>query len=95
MFKAGTTVTYIDTVTGVTQDGERYTAINVMTKGTHKKKLSFLTTKPELMDKINQMKFIDFQDVYISVVFTREVNKNRFTYWNAELIDVGTNRANN
>ena len=43
--------TYVDSKTGVTQDGEKYFAINVMTKGNHKQKLSFITKDEELITK--------------------------------------------
>lgn len=95
MFKSSNVFTYIDSMAGVTQDGEKYFAINVMSKGTHKKKLSFITKDVELINKISQMKFIDFQDVVLTVSFTRLINQNRYSYWNCELIDVGTNRNNN
>lgn len=95
MFKSSQVFTFIDTASGVTQDGEKYFAINVMSKGTHKKKLSFITKDTELINKIAQMKFIDFQDIVLTVVFSRLINQNRYSYWNCELIDVGTNRNNN
>ena len=94
MFKASGVFTFIDTASGVTQDGEKYFAINVMSKGTRKKKLSFITKNEELINRISQNKFIDFQDITIVVVFTREINQNRFSYWNCELIDVGNTRNN-
>ena len=94
MFKASQVFTFIDTASGVTQDGEKYFAINVMSKGTHKKKLSFITKEEELINKLSSMKFIDFQDIVITVSFTRLINQNRYSYWNCELIDVGTNRNN-
>lgn len=94
MFKSSQVFTFIDTASGVTQDGEKYFAINVMSKGTHKKKLSFITKDAELINKIAQMKFIDFQDIVLTVVFSRLINQNRYSYWNCELIDVGTNRNN-
>lgn len=92
MFKSSQVFTFIETTSGVTQDGEKYFAINVMSKGTHKKKLSFITKDEELINKLTQMKFIDFQDVVLTVKFERLINQNRFGYWDCELIDVGTNR---
>lgn len=94
MFKASQVFTFVDTASGVTQDGEKYFAINVMSKGTHKKKLSFITKEEELIKKLSSMKFIDFQDVVLTVSFDRLVNQNRYSYWNCELIDIGTNRSN-
>lgn len=92
MFKASQVFTFIDTTSGVTQDGEKYFAINVMSKGTHKKKISFITKDEELINKLSSMKFIDFQDIVLTVSFTRLINQNRYSYWNCELIDIGNNR---
>jgi len=86
--------TFIDSKTGVTQDGERYFAINVMTKG-KKQKLSFLTKDDELISKLSQMKFIDFQDIVLIVEFKRLINQNRYPYWSCELIGIGNNNTNN
>lgn len=95
MFKASQVFTYIDSTSGVNQDGEKYYAINVMTKGTHKKKLSFIAKNEELINKILQTKFIDFQDIVLTVNFSRTFNTNtRFSYWECELIDIGNNRNN-
>lgn len=87
--------TYVDSKTGVSQDGEKYFAINVMTKGNHKQKLSFITKNEDLINKLSQIKFIDFQDVVLIVEFKRLINQNRYSYWNCELIGIGNNNANN
>ena len=88
--------TYIDSSAGVTQDGEKYIAINVMTKGTNKKKLSFVAKRPDVLDKISQIKFIDFQDVVLILDFQRVFNKEKKTsYWTVELIGIGNNNTNN
>lgn len=86
--------TYVDSKFGVTQDGEKYFAINVMTKGNGKQKLSFLTKNDDLISKLSQMKFIDFQDVVLIVEFKRLINQNRYSYWNCELIGIGSNNTN-
>ncbi len=88
--------TYIDSSAGVNQDGEKYIAINVMTKGTNKKKLSFVAKRPDVIDKISQMKFVDFQDIVLILDFERVFNKEKRTsYWTVELIGVGRNNTNN
>ena len=87
--------TYVDSTSGINQDGEKYFAINVMTKGTNKKKLSFVAKKPDVLDKVTQIKFVDFQDVVLILDFDRIYNKERKTsYWNCELIGIGNNNAN-
>lgn len=86
--------TYIDSKTGVTQDGEKYFAINVITKGNKKQKLSFLTKNDDLITKLSQTKFIDFQDVILTIEFKRLINQNRYSYWDCELIGIGNNTNN-
>lgn len=86
--------TFIDMSNGTNQDGERYVAVNVMTKGNKKTKLSFIAKKPELLDKISSMHFIDFQDIILILDFDRIYNKERKTsFWNVELIDIGNNNT--
>jgi len=88
--------TYVDSTSGVNQDGEKYFAINVMTKGNNKRKLSFVAKKPDVLDKILQTKFVDFQDVVLILDFDRVFNKEKKTsYWNCELIGIGNNNTNN
>lgn len=86
--------TYVDNKVGVTQDGEKYLVINVMTKGKNKQKLSFLTKDSELINKISQIKFIDFQDIVLIIEFKRLINQNRYPYWDCELIGIGNNNTN-
>lgn len=95
MFTGKQTFTYVDSNFGVNQDGEKYFAINVMTKGNSKRKLSFITKNPELIDKIGGYKFIDYQDVVLTVSFDRIFNpEKRISFWNCELIGVGNNGTN-
>ncbi len=95
MLQAKGTFTFIDSVTGINQDGEKYFAINVMTKGNSKKKLSFVAKKPELLDKLSGTKFLDFQDVTLILDFDRLYNKEKKTsYWSVELIGIGNNGNN-
>jgi len=87
--------TYIDSSAGVNQEGEKYIAINVMTKGKKKKKISFVAKNPEVLDKISQMKFIDFQDIVLILEFDRLYNAERkSSYWAVELIGIGNNNTN-
>lgn len=95
MLQAKAIFTYIDSVTGINQDGEKYFAINVMTKGNSKKKLSFVAKKPEVLDKLSGTKFIDFQDVTLILDFDRIYNKEKkVSYWSVELIGIGNNGNN-
>lgn len=95
MLQAKQVFTFIDSKSGVTKDGEKYLSINVMTKGNNKQKLSFLTKDDDLINKISQTKFIDFQDIVLIVDFKRLINQNRYSYWDCELIGIGNNNTNN
>ena len=87
--------TYIDSNSGINQDGEKYISINVMTKGKNKKKLSFVAKNPDLLDKISQTKFIDFQDIVLILDFSRKFNtEKRVSYWTVDLIGIGNNNTN-
>lgn len=95
MFKSSNVFTYIDSTVGVNQDGEKYFAINVMSKGTHKRKLSFITKNEDVISKLSQMKFIDFQDVVLHINFDRKyIAEKKISYWECELIDIGNSRNN-
>lgn len=95
MIQAKQTFIYVDSIKGVNKDGEQYLALNVMTKGTSKKKLSFVAKKPEVLDKILGLKFIDFQDITLFLDFDRVFNKEKKTsYWTVELVGIGNNASN-
>lgn len=82
--------TYVDSDSGVNKDGEKYLAFNVITKGNNKRKLSFVAKKPDVLDRISGLKFIDFQDVELLLEFSRLYNTERKTYyWNCELVGIG------
>lgn len=86
--------TFIEKVTGVNSDGEKYFAINVLTKDT-KKKLSFVTKDNILIDKLLSVKFIDYQDVILVLEFNRIYNaEKKVSYWNCELVGVANNGNN-
>ena len=88
--------TFVDKQVGVTQNGEKYLAINVLTKGNSKKKFSFLAKNPDLVDKYSNTKFNDFQDIELNLQFDRVYNaEKRFSYWDCELIGIGNNNTNN
>lgn len=78
---------YLSKQQGVTQNGEKYLAINVIDD--EDKKLSFMTTNSKLIDEILQFTFTKYSDITLEVAFTREYNKNRYSYWSAELLGVG------
>ena len=95
MVKGKEVFSYVGSTHGTNKDGERYFALNVMTKGVKKSKLSFVTKKLELMDKLVEMKFVDFQDVILVLDFSRNFNpKSRYFNWECELIDVLPNNTN-
>ena len=82
------TFTYLDYKTGVNKDGEKFVAMNVRDKAT-KKNYNFICVIPEMVDKIVNAKFIDFQDLKLKILFDRVYNKNtRFWNWQAEIVDI-------
>lgn len=85
---------FIDKKVGVTKDGEKYFAINVLTKN-DKSSRSFVTKNPEIVDKLSNIKLADFQEIELVVGFDRVFNpQTRFSNWSCELIGIG-NVTNN
>lgn len=79
---------FIERKVGVTQDGEKYIALNVLSKDNQK--LSFISKKEEVINKISSLQLTKFQDIKLNFDFTREFNKEkRVSYWSCELIGVG------
>lgn len=79
---------FVDRKVGVTQDGEKYLALNVLSKDNQK--LSFITKKEELINKISSLQLTKFQDIKLNFNFSREFNREkRVSYWACELIGVG------
>ena len=79
---------YIEKKVGVNQDGEKYLALNVLSK--NNKKFSFLVKNTDLIDKISQLNFTKFQDIKLHFDFDREYNREKKTaYWTCEVIGVG------
>lgn len=90
MFKCKKEFIYVSRSTGVNQDNCKYIALNVLSKE-DKTKQSFITKDFELISKLDNMKFNDFQNVLLTVEFKKVFNRNtRYSSWQCELIDVGT-----
>lgn len=86
---SGTQVfSYIDKKVGITQNGEQYIALNVLSKDN--RKFNFISKSPEVIDKLSQTNFTKFQDVKLHFDFNREFNKEKkISYWTCEIIGVG------
>ena len=79
---------YIDRVVKVNTDGEKYLALNVLSKDN--KKISFITKDEDLINKVTNLQLTKFQDVKLFFNITRIYNKdNRYSFWSVELIGVG------
>ena len=79
---------FVDRRLGVTKDGEKYLALNVLSKDNQK--LSFITKKEELINKISSLQLTKFQDIKLNFNFSREFNREkRVSYWCCELVGVG------
>lgn len=79
---------FIERKIGVTQDGEKYIALNVLSKDNQK--LSFISKKEEVINKISSLQLTKFQDIKLNFNFIREFNREkRVSYWSCELVGVG------
>lgn len=79
---------FVERKVGVTQDGEKYIAINVLSKDNQK--LSFISKKEELINKISSLQLTKFQDIKLNFDFARIYNREKkVSYWSCELIGVG------
>ena len=80
---------YVATSTGVNSDGEKYLILEVLTKST-KKKVNFITKDEELINKILLNKYVDFQDIKLQFLVTKEFNiKTRYSNWAVQLTNIG------
>lgn len=79
---------FIERKIGVTQDGEKYLALNVLSKDNQK--LSFISKKEEIINKIATLQLTKFQDIKLNFDFIRVYNREkRVSYWTCELVGVG------
>ena len=82
-------ISYVSTSTGVNGDGEKYLILEVLTKNT-KKKVNFITKDEELINKILLNKYVDFQDIKLQFLVTKEFNtKTRYSNWAVQLTNIG------
>lgn len=79
---------YIDKKVGVTQDGEQYIALNVLSKDN--RKFNFISKDTNIIDKLSQANFTKFQDIKLQFDFNREFNREKkISYWTCEIVGVG------
>lgn len=89
MIQGKQTFIFVSKKVGVTQDGVRYIAFDVLSKK-DKSKYSFIAKNPDLITKLENKNFIDFQDIVMYFDFTKVFNPNtRYSNWHCEVIDVG------
>ena len=78
---------FVDTKAGVTNDGEQYLSINVLSKSN--KKFNFMTKDTKLIDKLSPLNIQRFSPIKLVLDFERTFNKEKRTsYWTCELIGV-------
>ena len=75
---------YIDKKVGVTQAGEQYIAMNVLSKSN--RKFSFISKDPDVINKISQTNFTKFQDVKLHFDFDKEYNTLQTLYGKESII---------
>lgn len=79
---------FIEKKIGITQDGEKYIALNVLSKDNQK--LSFISKNEDVINKISSYNITKFQDIKLHFNFTRQYNKEKkVSYWSCELLGVG------
>ncbi len=78
---------FVDKKAGVTNDGEQYLSINVLSKSN--KKFNFMTKDTKLIDKLSPLNIQRFSPIKLVLDFERTFNKEKRTsYWTCELIGV-------
>ena len=88
MFICKCKVNFIDKVVGVTKDGEKYVSINAIPIN-DTKKYNFISKDESIINYFNTCNFGRFEEIVISIGFTREFNSERKTsYWSASLVGV-------
>lgn len=89
MIQGKQTFIFVNKTVGVTKEGVRYVAFDVLEKK-NKNKYSFVAKNPDLITRLENTKFVDFQDVVMYFDFNKVFNpQTRFSNWQCELIDVG------
>lgn len=79
---------FIERKIGVTQDGEKYIALNVLSKDNQK--LSFISKNEDVINKVSSLQITKFQDIKLNFNFEREYNKEKkVSYWSCQLLGVG------
>lgn len=79
---------FISKSVGITKEGEKFLALNVLSKDN--RKFNFITKTPDVIDKISQTNFTKFQDVKLQFNFDREYNRDKKTsYWTCEIVGIG------
>ena len=88
MLNSVKTFSYLSQKSGVTNDGEKYIALEVRDKE-DKKNYNFITKDLDLIDKIANFKFIDFQDIKLKLGFERNYNQQtRYSHWDVVIVDL-------
>lgn len=89
MIQGKQTFIYVSKKVGVTQDGVRYIVFDVLSKK-NKNKYSFIAKNPDVISRLENKNFTDFQDIVLYFDFDRVFNQNtRYSNWQCEVIDVG------
>lgn len=89
MIRGSCVFSYVGSKTGVTKDGEKYIALNVLTKDSNKRKFSFVITNSEIIDKVASRKYVDFQDIKVFFDVIRVFNsQTRYSHWEVNVVGV-------
>lgn len=88
MMNCSSVFVYVGRRVGVTNDGVKYLALDVLDRDT-KAKYSFVVTDEKLIDKISTKELHDFQDIKCYFNVHRAFNRERRTsFWVVDLVGV-------
>ena len=86
MLKSKTRFKYLEHVSSINKDGEKYLAVTVLDGSD---KFSFVTHDEELIKTFSSLKIEQFSDIVLIIGFERVFNqKTRYSNWQSVLLGV-------
>ncbi len=88
MFKCKAKFNFIDKVSGVTKDGEKYVSLNVIPVN-DTKKYNFISKDETVINLLNSIQLSRFAEITLELGFVKEFNyERRISYWSCVLLGV-------
>lgn len=86
MLKSKTKFKYLEHVSSINKDGEKYLAVSVLDGS---KKFTFVSHDEELIKRLNSLQIEQFSDIVLIIGFDRVFNSNtRYCHWEPVLLGV-------